>query len=245
MDGQWDIVITSLKELYSAQDATSFDDSVNEKRANFQNMTLEQLEPQLQNFERHAGVLDTARKLIESIKVNLEVVIEHVKRQEDEVAAELAKTNPTGDSIGRCFWSSPFNPSEPVLVGSEVAFKPKRGGEGEWFECQVTKISDDGTRYEIRDPEPDEYGNPGQIYKCSWKDIILIPPASLSKSQLPNYPPGTKALARYPETTTFYPAVVTSTKRDGTCRLRFEGEEEVDKETEVIRRFVLPYPTRR
>jgi len=49
-------------------------------------------------------------------------------------------------------------------------------------------------------------------------------------------------LARYPETTTFYPAEVIGTKRDGRCRLRFEGEEEEGKETEVDRRLVLPYP---
>jgi len=30
-------------------------------------------------------------------------------------------------------------------------------------------------------------------------------------------------------------------QRDGTCRLRFEGEEEVGKETEVERRLVLEF----
>jgi SAGA-associated factor 29 len=57
-----------------------------------------------------------------------------------------------------------------------------------------------------------------------------------------SYPTGTKVLARYPETTTFYPAEVVGTKRDGTCKLMFEGEEEEGKETEVERRLVLPYP---
>ena len=49
-------------------------------------------------------------------------------------------------------------------------------------------------------------------------------------------------LARYPETTTFYPAVVVGHRRDGTVRLKFDGEEEVNKETEVERRLVLPLP---
>lgn len=57
-----------------------------------------------------------------------------------------------------------------------------------------------------------------------------------------NYPYGTKVLARYPETTTFYPAEVIGTKRDGRCKLKFEGEEEEGKETEVDRRLVVPYP---
>lgn len=146
--------------------------------------------------------------------------------------------------LGRSVWISQFNPNGPISIGSEVAFKPKKGGESEWFQCVVVKVSADGLRFEIRDPEPDELGNPGKTFKCNWRDIIFIPPEDLSpKSQTPNYPPGTKVLARYPETTTFYPAAVIGTKRDGTCRLKFDGEEEVDKETEVLRRLVLPYPT--
>lgn len=50
-----------------------------------------------------------------------------------------------------------------------------------------------------------------------------------------------KVLARYPETTTFYPAEIMGYKKDGTCKLRFEGEEEVGKLTEVERKLVLPY----
>jgi len=81
----------------------------------------------------------------------------------------------------------------------------------------------------------------------------LIPDDSVG---LPPLPPGTMVLARYPETTTFYKAEVIATKvtplvdvgflrvltlcqRDGTCKLRFEGEEEIGKETDVERRLVL------
>lgn len=49
-------------------------------------------------------------------------------------------------------------------------------------------------------------------------------------------------LARYPDTSTFYPAIVVGHKKDGRVRLKFDGEEEVNKETEVERRLVLPTP---
>ncbi len=47
------------------------------------------------------------------------------------------------------FNSSPYNPSDPILVGSEVAFKLKgqRGASDEWIQCEVTRIYGDGTKY--------------------------------------------------------------------------------------------------
>ncbi|KAK9454441.1 SGF29 tudor-like domain-containing protein [Dipodascopsis uninucleata] len=127
--------------------------------------------------------------------------------------------------------------------GSQVAFrlKKQKGMEVEWIQCEITKVIGEGSkiRYEVQDPEPDENNNPGQSYKAGLKDIILIPQSS---ADLSPYPVGTRVLARYPETTTFYRAEVIGTKRDGTCRLKFEGEEEVGKETEVERRLVLEQP---
>ncbi|CCH60980.1 hypothetical protein TBLA_0D04840 [Henningerozyma blattae CBS 6284] len=146
--------------------------------------------------------------------------------------------------IGKQYWLSKYSIECSIQLGCEVAYKPKKSIDGEWFHCEVVKVSSDGIRFEVRDPEPDEFGKQGKIFKCNWKDIILIPPKNLiKKNQLINYPNGLKVLARYPETTTFYPAVVISNKRDGTCRLKFDGEEEADKQTEVPRRFVLPFPT--
>lgn len=97
------------------------------------------------------------------------------------------------------------------MTGSEVAFRLRHRGETEWIQCEVTRVIGDGTKFEVRDPEPDENGNPGQTYKCTWKDVLLIPPRD-EASALVNYPYGTKVLARYPETTTFYPAEVIGTK---------------------------------
>lgn len=245
MDDQWDVVVSSLQDLLKKHEATSFDDAINEKRLNFHNLPPEQLRAQLESFIVHSQNLENAIELIGTISENLRVVIKFIQTEVEK--PDFAEPNATAVEpyTGRSFWTSPYNPSDPIVLESEVAYKPKKGGDGEWFQCQVIKISSDGTKFEVRDPEPDELGNPGQVYKCNWKDIILLPAVSAPKHQTPNYPAGTKVLARYPETTTFYPAVVIGHKRDGTCKLRFDGEEEVDKETEVARRLVLPFPARR
>ncbi|KAI3405096.2 hypothetical protein KGF56_002052 [Candida oxycetoniae] len=143
--------------------------------------------------------------------------------------------------IGRSFWQSKYNPSEPIFVGSEVAFK-LRNRNNEWIQCEVVKILGDGIKFEIRDPEPDENNNPGQTFKANYKEILLIPPEDRKDEELMNYAYGTKVLARYPDTTTYYAAVVVGNRKDGFVRLKFDGEEEVNKETEVKRRLVLPFP---
>jgi SAGA-associated factor 29 len=96
--------------------------------------------------------------------------------------------------------------------------------------------------YEIQDPEPDDNGNPGQIYKASTAYLIPIPLPAVPLTSLPDFPKGKQVLARYPETTTFYKAEVMGMKKTAAgyfCRLRFEGEEEKDREVEVERRYVL------
>ncbi|QLG71393.1 hypothetical protein HG535_0B04350 [Zygotorulaspora mrakii] len=248
MDGQWDIVISSLQDIYNANEVLAFDDDVNSKRINFANLPEEQVQSHLTHFEEHLENVKRAQRLLDAVRSNLQAVIEHVSNKELaeiqvlEEADSSRSDNGEGD-YGKCYWVSQYNPSGPIRVGSEVAYKPRKGGEGEWFQCEVVRVSPDGMKFEVRDPEPDELGNTGKLFKCNWKDLIFIPPAHLTKPQVPNYPPGTKVLARYPETTTFYPAMVIGTKRDGICKLRFDGEEEVDKETEVTRRLVLPYPS--
>lgn len=134
-------------------------------------------------------------------------------------------------------------PEKPLSIGSQVALRLRksRAAEEEWIQCEVTKIYNDGVKYEVRDPEPDENGNPGQSYKVNPRDLLPIPDSQSQILQLPLYPARTQVLARYPETTTFYRAeVVGTTKRDGKYRLKFEGEEEENKEQEVERRLVLP-----
>lgn len=149
--------------------------------------------------------------------------------------------------IGRSFYSSIFNPSTPILPNSQVAYCPSKnsdsgrfnGNINEWILCRVLKIISE-TRFEIQDPEPDELHPNGQIFKANYKEVILVP-LHLLNSKLKEYKIGSKVLAKYPETTTFYPAEVLES-RNNRCMLRFEGEEEVDKLTPVDRVFVLPWP---
>lgn len=89
-------------------------------------------------------------------------------------------------------------------------------------------------RYDVQDPEPNENGEQGAVYKTTAASLIPIPQLS---AHLSTYPAGKQVLARYPDTTTFYRAEVMGARKD-VYRLKFEGEED-DKEMEVDRRFVL------
>ncbi|KAK2733740.1 SAGA HAT/Core module component [Onygenales sp. PD_40] len=148
-----------------------------------------------------------------------------------EAGAEGMKST-TGDKTDRLF------------VGAEVVFKhnkKQQGVEGEGIQCIIQSISGEGAkkRYDVQDPVP-ENADQGAVYKTTAASLIPIPQVGAA---LPHFVPGKQVLARYPETTTFYRAEVMAAKKD-VYRLRFEGEEENDKETEVDRRFVLDIPGR-
>ncbi|SLM39683.1 SGF29 tudor-like domain [Lasallia pustulata] len=125
------------------------------------------------------------------------------------------------------------------FVGAEVAYKQAKMKEdgSQWIQCNIINITDIGNkkRYEVQDPEPDEDGAPGQIYKTGAQALIAIPQPG---TPLPDYAIGKHVLARYPNTTTFYRAEVTAMKK-GSCKLKFE--EDQDQEMEVDRRFVLEF----
>lgn len=133
-------------------------------------------------------------------------------------------------------------------VGTEVLYRKKgqqrgKDAEGDGILCEVTTVIGEGKqrRYEIRDVDPDtESPLP---YRASLQEMTPIPGMGII---LPPLPPGKNVLAKYPETTTFYKAEVVPLKKDGPTptpegyvRLRFEGEEELDREMEVERRYVL------
>ncbi|KAI5820265.1 SGF29 tudor-like domain-containing protein [Pyronema omphalodes] len=158
-----------------------------------------------------------------------------IKRKHDEsVSADSPSSRNT--KVQR---ANSLAPLDALQQGSEVAYRlPKqKGAEGEWIQCIITHVSGEGAKrkFEVEDPEPDDAGG-HMKYTAQRHALIPIPRDSAG---LPPYPNGKQVLARYPETTTFYRAEVIATKRDGTCRLKFEGEEEVGKETEVERRLVL------
>ncbi|KAF3392180.1 SAGA-associated factor 29 [Talaromyces pinophilus] len=133
--------------------------------------------------------------------------------------------------------------SGQLVIGAEVVYKhnKKQGAEGEGIQCIIKSIYGDGykKKYDVQDPEPNENGEEGAIYKTTAAWLIPIPQIG---SALPSFPVGKQVLARYPDTTTFYRAEVMGTKKD-VYRLKFEGEED-DKEMEVDRRFVLDIPSK-
>jgi SAGA-associated factor 29 len=120
---------------------------------------------------------------------------------------------------------------------------------GRSFNMQSLKVD----RYEIRDSDPDP-PTPPLPYRASVNHLVPIPPAN---SSLPDIPAKKQVLALYPGTTTFYKAEVVLPKvkkpsvggeairdghgelKDGYVRLRFEGEEEAEREMDVERRYVL------
>ncbi|KAJ0426635.1 SAGA complex component [Aspergillus carlsbadensis] len=134
---------------------------------------------------------------------------------------------------------TPAERNGQLAVGAEVVFKHnknKQGVEGEGIQCIIKGITGEGykKRYDVQDPEPNENGEQGAVYKTTAASLIPIPRMG---STLPSFAVGKQVLARYPDTTTFYRAEVMGLKKD-TYRLKFEGEED-DKEMEVDRRFVL------
>ncbi|KAL6932891.1 hypothetical protein ACO0R3_001980 [Hanseniaspora guilliermondii] len=159
-------------------------------------------------------------------------------------------------------YTNSYNPKNCyITIGSTVAYKPKLTSHGgsmkrkipeemsDWFQCIVLKIlNEEGTRFEIQDIEAAETGQNKDIYRCNSREIIHIPlnkEVQEKNQTLKPYPVGMRCLGRYPDTTTFYPAVVLGRQTvDGVnyCILRFDGEEEVDKETLVERQHVLILP---
>ncbi|KAL6451553.1 SGF29 SAGA-associated factor 29 [Candida maltosa Xu316] len=256
IEGNWDIVVTSLQDICNSNESLTFDNIYNNS-SELSKLSLDELDKLQKDIIDHKSNIGTAKRLINTSTENLTKLIDIITREtkvkqahktatKKKPSKTTKTTNKTTESkkidkrsskskqtkkIGRSFWTSKYNPSEPIFIGSEVAYKLKNRHTEEWIQCVVVKIIGDGIKFEIKDPEPDENNNPGQI--------LLIPPKG---SDLINYGYGCKVLARYPDTSTFYPAIVVGHKKDGSVRLKFDGEEEVNKETEVERRLVLPTP---
>ncbi|KAF2199471.1 hypothetical protein GQ43DRAFT_420194 [Delitschia confertaspora ATCC 74209] len=144
------------------------------------------------------------------------------------------------------------DPRPRLRLNTEVLYRNKqRATEGEGMLCRVTSVIGEGKqrRYEIidADPEPEV---PVAPHRASVNHLVPIPPPSANFT-LPDLPARKHVLALYPGTTTFYKAeVVAGGRGDGGgkggdgmgnfVRLRFEGEDEADREMSVERRYVLP-----
>ncbi|KAF2748584.1 hypothetical protein M011DRAFT_466384 [Sporormia fimetaria CBS 119925] len=146
----------------------------------------------------------------------------------------------------------------PLTLHTEVLYrnhsKSRPSTEGEGILCRVTAVIGEGKqrRYEIIDADPEPDGGPAQPYRASVNHLVAIPPPA-ANATLPDLKVGKNVLALYPGTTTFYRAEVVGSWKSGRdggngekgkevefVRLRFDGEEEAEKEQSVERRYVLP-----
>lgn len=87
----------------------------------------------------------------------------------------------------------------------------------------------DKKRYEIEDEDAGDDGVSRKRYKLNKKHIVALP-----KTQIPTnvFPRGSNVLAMFPNTTTFYPAVVdreASKVNNYMYSLKFEDDEEGGK----------------
>ncbi|KAF1986473.1 hypothetical protein K402DRAFT_393945 [Aulographum hederae CBS 113979] len=182
-------------------------------------------------------------------------------------ASVKAEENDSNDNLKAFAAMSGSSSNRPTLnPGTEVLYrhrsKPKPGAshpsssstsmldssqqDGEGILCSITSVIGEGKqrRYEVRDVDPDTESPP---FRASVTQLVVIPPASQNES-LPELPRASRVLALYPGTTTFYKAEVTKGRvgaggelgGKGYVKLRFEGEEEQEKEMDVERRYVLP-----
>ena len=182
------------------------------------------------------------------------------KEKDKEVMTSVKKEEESKDKDSSVATAAPSSSMEGTkgpsaeragkfFVGAEVAYKQTKMREdgSQWIQCNIisiTEVGKDGKkRYEVQDPEPDEGGAPGQIYRTGAAALIAIPKEE-ERGRLLDFAVGKQVLARYPETTTFYRAEVTGRgsgkKGDegrAVCRLKFEDDQ--NQEMEVDRRFVL------
>ncbi|KAF2126827.1 hypothetical protein P153DRAFT_345451 [Dothidotthia symphoricarpi CBS 119687] len=149
------------------------------------------------------------------------------------------------------------DPKPRLTPTTEVLYrntKQRASAEGEGILCRVTSVIGEGKqrRYEIIDADPDP-PTPSQPYRASVNHLVAIPPPA-SNLTAQDLGKGRNVLALYPGTTTFYKAEVVAAwraaegrvKREeegegrrNLVRLRFEGEDEADREMSVERRYVL------
>lgn len=121
-----------------------------------------------------------------------------------------------------------------LVIGAYVLHR-KKGSDGVGILCRVSKIIGEGKhrRYEVQDVDSDD----SPLERVTLQNLIPVPDA---KESLPEIAKGTQVVAVYPDTTTFYKAELVGLKKDGLkYRLKFEGEDEMNKEQEVVRHLVL------
>lgn len=139
IEGQWDIILSSLQDIFNNNEELEFDKSKEFNSTDFSGLTNSQLDSTLEQLKSHKHNIDRSRRVLdETIETLNSIMFSEMKKKSLEPKQK----------IGRSFWESPYNVSDTIKVGSDVAFKLRqRGTEDEWIQCEVTKIMGDGTKY--------------------------------------------------------------------------------------------------
>lgn len=139
MEGQWDIVISSLQDIFNSNEELNFDENKDFIKTKISGLSEKELNEALLKLTTHKENVDKSRRVLDTILENLATVINSENKKK---AADPKYKR------GKSFWTSPFNDSDSVTMNSEVAFRLRqRGSDDEWIQCEVTKVIGDGTRY--------------------------------------------------------------------------------------------------
>ncbi|KAL9642178.1 hypothetical protein ABK040_007182 [Willaertia magna] len=140
--------------------------------------------------------------------------------------------------------------TDEIPVGSKVAARisgttEESGDTGFWILASVVKYIPDKGRYEVEDEDPGDEENPGKKrYKLNKKHIIPLP---TDFSQHKVFKKGDQVFAIFPNTTTFYRAIVKTlptAKNQRNYYLEFEDDEEDGgtPQRKVSYKYVIPIP---
>jgi SAGA-associated factor 29 len=120
-----------------------------------------------------------------------------------------------------------------IPAGSEVACRVKEDGQPTWILAKVRRYVSESKKYDVTDSGDEDGLKTHMVFK---KHIRVLP----KKAQ--DFEAGTRVLAVYPDTTTYYAAIVRS-RRGANYALVFDDEDEeeanVTKEVNARHVFVL------
>jgi len=132
-----------------------------------------------------------------------------------------------------------------IPEGSLVAAKISKGKDADWLLCSVRRLlhgqTPDKLRYEVEDVDESEDKKP---YIVPSRNVIPLP-----KYEPPDgfitfaeFASGKRVLAKYPETTAFYPATVAIPPSKNNNKYKLIFEEDDSKECQVALKFVVAPP---
>ncbi|SPO20792.1 uncharacterized protein UTRI_00269 [Ustilago trichophora] len=94
----------------------------------------------------------------------------------------------------------------PLSQGRKVAVLPSKTEESDWLKASVLSYAKSSNEYTVQD---DDEPGPEGTYKVGMDNIIPLP-ISLHTMPAADYPPGSRVLGMYPDTSCFYGATVKS-----------------------------------